>query len=119
MAVILHKNDPLIGHGERLRRENRCTPCGSTLLFPFVWWRDATDIFICSKCAEHMRMGLVADLIQCASIKELQRACPLYGSQTLVRQSRKDAEADAVREREEFNRKFFADEAKKSNGAGP
>jgi hypothetical protein len=78
VTIIQSRKDPFLPE-----RDACCTVCGDRLYVPFVHWRGATDIFICSECAPGLRNGLTADLIHITAIKELQR---LYHAYTLVRE---------------------------------
>ena len=71
--------------------DSRCNCCGERLWPPFVEWHCSNEhIFICGECACRIKKGLMADLIQCAAIVDLQK---LYGgSVTLVRSDVKKIE---------------------------
>lgn len=43
-----------------------CLVCGEKVLDkkPFIWWRGAEEIIICSDCAEHTISGMSRDLLE-------------------------------------------------------
>ena len=67
----------------------KCNVCGEKLWPPFIEWHGDSDIFICGRCCSKINRGLMADLIQCAAISDLQK---LYGGFTLDRRSVKHLE---------------------------
>ena len=91
--------------------EDKCSVCDAKLWPPFVEWHGHTNIFICGECCD-IRHSLMADLIQCAAIVEINRFEHFRGT-TLVRElTKKVEEADEKKNSPEFRfqkRAPFAD----------
>ena len=70
-----------------------CTVCNQKLWPPFVLWRndassDSRHILICGDCTLSIKDGLMADLIQVAAIKELNRLGNHLSDYTFTRNHR-------------------------------
>ena len=81
------------------RHGNPCSCCGGMLQYPFLAWGGEGEGFcLCSICCQRCRDGLIADLIHCAAIAEMQELPgDYYKHTTLVR---KNVAAKAEKENE-------------------
>ena len=67
-----------------------CNVCGVRLLWhPWIEWHGRENFAICGSCVGKIKTGLMADLIQCAAILDMQK---LYRDCTLERQNVKPIE---------------------------
>ena len=53
-----------------------CHLCARHLEPPYLWWSSKRDLFVCGACCFNKRDGLIADLIHCDAVVQLQQIYP-------------------------------------------
>jgi hypothetical protein len=90
MSVFNTKYDDDLQYGNAMEYDGkgrRCSCCNELVHYPYMHWEgfgDATGIFLCGECCLLYREHIVADMIHCAAIYEMQKLSGL-GHWTLVR----------------------------------
>jgi hypothetical protein len=88
MSVVSTTKDLLLPSGWS---ECKCILCDGRLFPPFLYWH-GSSLFICGKCCQQNKNGLMADLIHAAAAKDLRDLG--YPEITLDRRSVKSVERE-------------------------